>query len=460
MRLPQHLGLEFVWFDVVRIGYEGEHTPVILWIGIQPETLTREDGTPAPLAFKVALACRQLLEKHGVTDVECEIRETECELLAGPKLMAPVLSSNPTADVQVYLTPTLGTCISTKAHSNTEGTLGFYVTTSTDPGKIFGVTARHVLFPPDQVENKRYEHRSTSQRRHVETLPGDATLEELRERVKEGCQNQETVVDLSQRRIQSLQGRGGDDAEEALEEAKAQLNRSTKGIDRFNELGKALDGWTTQDSRVVGYARLSPAIDVGDGPDNYTIDWAMYEVDTSRLGDSFSGNVIDLGTKISPEKLTQVMNPNVQNPHKFSYPVDRQLSLQGTIPINEMKHPEMKDKDGSPCLLVLKRGRTTEVTYGIANEIFSCVRYYFGETEITAMEWSILPYDKDSGAFSARGDSGAVVVDARSRMGGLLTGGAGVTARTDITYVTPMVFLLRNMEKNGVRNPNTNVGMK
>lgn len=81
-----------------------------------------------------------------------------------------------------------------------------------------------------------------------------------------------------------------------------------------------------------------------------------------------------------------MLNPNVQNRHKLSYPVDRQLLPRGILPIGEMTRPQMLDKDDNPCLLMLKRGRTTGVTVGIANEIFSYTRNYFDDGTHTAKE--------------------------------------------------------------------------
>jgi hypothetical protein len=57
--------------DVVRIGYEGEpHPPVIIWIGVMPGSLSGDDGVVA------ARECREILEKHDITDVDVEIRES------------------------------------------------------------------------------------------------------------------------------------------------------------------------------------------------------------------------------------------------------------------------------------------------------------------------------------------------------------------------------------------------
>lgn len=118
-----------------------------------------------------------------------------------------------------------------------------------------------------------------------------------------------------------------------------------------------------------------------------------------------------------------------------------------------MRKPDMLDHDGEPCLLVIKNGNTTGVTIGRATGIFSYVRKYFSNsTQQTSMEWAILPYDNESGAFSARGDSGSIIVDGSGRVGGILTGGAGKTGSSDITYATPFFWLFPRIQRNGFPN--------
>ncbi|PUU82988.1 hypothetical protein B9Z19DRAFT_1073578 [Tuber borchii] len=57
--------------DVVRIGFADESVaPVVVWIGVKPDTLSREDG------FAVANECKQLLVAKKIHDVEVEIRES------------------------------------------------------------------------------------------------------------------------------------------------------------------------------------------------------------------------------------------------------------------------------------------------------------------------------------------------------------------------------------------------
>ncbi len=147
------------------------------------------------------------------------------------------------------------------------------------------------------------------------------------------------------------------------------------------------------------------------------------------------------------------MYPRADATTTFKYPDDRLLKLRDIISENEMHNPNMLDYDGEPCLLVIKKGNTTDVTIGRATGIFSFVRMYFNNgTHQTSMEWAILPYNNDSGVFSAPGDSGSIIVDGRGRIGGLLTGGAGKTDSSDITYATPFFWLLERIKENGFPN--------
>ena len=125
-----------------------------------------------------------------------------------------------------------------------------------------------------------------------------------------------------------------------------------------------------------------------------------------------------------------------------------------------MRHSTTLDQNGNPRLLVIKRSNTTGLTIGWANDVCSYTNNYDsnGKAE-TSKEWAILPFDSKPGrAFSKKGDSGSVIVDGFGRIGGLLTGGACSAScsdmNMDITYATPISFLLKRMQDNGLYEPN------
>lgn len=59
--------------DIVRIGCEALDVrphPVVLWLGVVPQSLSFDDGDV------VAHECKRLLEERGISDVDVEIRES------------------------------------------------------------------------------------------------------------------------------------------------------------------------------------------------------------------------------------------------------------------------------------------------------------------------------------------------------------------------------------------------
>lgn len=136
-------------------------------------------------------------------------------------------------------------------------------------------------------------------------------------------------------------------------------------------------------------------------------------------------------------------------PHRMArtskYPYDRIFQLRDVLKENELRHPTMLDANGEECLLVVKNGNSTGVTFGRATGIMSFVREYFEDgTHKTSMEVAIYSYGNKDGTFSAPGDSGSIIADGEGRILGLLTGGAGRPGQTDsvdVTYATPFYWL-------------------
>ena len=445
--------------EAFRIGFKSQKDiPVILWIGALAKGLIGHDGASDPVAGTVVMACKQLLEKNQILDVHCELKLSEAYRATGPALIKPSTYSTPVVDVEVHLTPTIGTCIA-QGDLFSEGTFGFYVKFPEHGNKVFAVTCRHVLFPLIESDNKLYHHNNTSQPRRLVLLPGNKYLGIMRERAVNGAQGQQFIIDRYKRDLSALAEEEGRDAKRAQKKAQDMIDEAKETMKDFQQLIKDLDNqWETPKSRNVRHIVYSPSISTGKKPNDYTMDWALYQVDSSKIK-NFRGNVIDLGHEVSDEKLNQALNTNVQNPYKFAYPAGRQWKIENIcIPLDEMRHPKTFDQNNFPALLVLKRGRTTGVTCGVANEIESYVRTYFSEnSSFESKEWAILGYDKFFSPFSAKGDSGALVVDAEGRMGGMLTGGSGFFAKTDVTYATPIAALLQDMHKHGWKRPNPDV---
>jgi len=136
------------------------------------------------------------------------------------------------------------------------------------------------------------------------------------------------------------------------------------------------------------------------------------------------------------------MHPRPDGRSDFKYPLGGLLQVKGVIQEPELRSPKQLDANGEECLIVVKNGKTTGVTIGRLTGIESIIRDYddYGLKK-TSMEVAVYPYSHKDGAFSAKGDSGSIVVDGGGRIVGLLTGGSGLLESTDISYVTPYFWL-------------------
>ncbi|KAF8958833.1 hypothetical protein BDZ97DRAFT_1840183 [Flammula alnicola] len=440
--------------DIVRIAHDDEPDGnLILWIGVwvrPPTRLSYEAG------IEVARQCKRLLLDHGITDVDVELRESNIIQTVGPRLLRPTDIIDPTAILREPFTTTLGITICAEDTPWAEGTAGFFIAV---PGvdKLFLVTARHVLFP--RAENKHFERTSESQPRRNVLVLSEASFQEHLFRIKRDIQDQDIVIASQESRIAGVAGQ--DDAEsqairEDAEHEKKKADRRAQTLTNF--LQELLGQWSTNKSRTLGHVIFSPEIVVGAG--QYTQDIAVIEVDASKISPAdFPGNFIDLGTKYTPVELTRKMLPNpnlnARNFNKFTWPGNRLLKLSGPIPQAEMRHPPMSDPDGEACIPVLKRGRTTDLTVGKATTFVSYTRnLYFSEparrdgAAAVSKAWAVIPLDKESGPFAAKGDSGAVVVDGVGRIAGILTGGGGgANDACDVAYVTPIEFIMEAIHK-------------
>ena len=438
--------VKFTSVDVVRIGVVGEPSPpVILWIGVLPGSLTPVDG------LDVALQCKELLEKNDIADIDVEVRESIVTRSVGLRFLEPAAftrKSEPTVELRRPLTATLGLGICAQSTSWAEGTGGFYMAEGGDSKRILLVTARHVVFPPNIVNNNKYEHENPSQPRRNVLLLGDAAFKKLLASIQSEIMNAAINEEYLPRELEAIEEMEEDgQRERARRDTQAELDKTKKARKEHPLYCKdVLESWGPAEKRVLGHVLYAPPIGVGATADQHTEDFAVIALDPSKIdAKNFKGNVIDLGTKFTFTDFYRKINFQTGR-ESFEHPLDRLLPLQGTISTAELRRPTMVDRNGEPCLIVLKRGNATDLTIGRGNNVFSFVRHYFKDKEPqTSKEWPVLSYDEKSNAFSGQGDSGAVVVDGRGRIGGIITSGGGDTDDFDITYATPIEFLLQRI---------------
>lgn len=117
------------------------------------------------------------------------------------------------------------------------------------------------------------------------------------------------------------------------------------------------------------------------------------------------------------------------------------MRIRGVVTDEKLANPDTLDSQGQPCLVVMKDGCGTGLTFGRSAGLES---YLCDKTGIHSIELAIYNYDKQSCPFSAKGDSGSLIVNGKGEMVGLLHSGkpkTGMTA-TYVTYATPAWRLL------------------
>ncbi|KAI0290308.1 hypothetical protein BC826DRAFT_1106543 [Russula brevipes] len=408
-------GVDWSSTEIVRIGDAGntrDGGDLTLWIGVWDWRIRRR---PAPLAYDVAIdaafKCKALLLEHGIEDVDVEMRD-------------PPTTWTPTAFLREPFTTTLGIPIRHMDASMAGGTGGLFLQVDDPDGKkLFLVTARHVVFP--RSDNSLFERKSDRQprrdvhvvsvlwfRRHLMSIQKKITSEAYIINYQKNCMN--SMADREDATAMAVR----EDAQRLIKKSEDQV----QALEDFN--AKLLRDWNTFTNRTLGHVVYSLPIVVGAGTEQkgYIQDVAVIAIDPSKIDpDSFTGNVIDLGNKYTPDVLTPMMRSNCRDAPDgdFVFPGDRLLKLRGTIKEDEMRKPNMCGSYGDGCIVVLKRGGATGLTVGRALNSFAYVRNYIGDNDdtIVSKEWAVISYNESTGRFSGEGDSGSAVVDGAGRIG-------------------------------------------
>lgn len=224
---------EVAWtsLDPARIGYAGgDSFSVVIWIGVIPGSLSGTKG------IEVALGCRAILMENGILDVHVEIRSSKTILEA--KLYKPAWISDPTAQaIEPFATP-LGLPICAADTLHVEGTGGLFFVDPKHPGKLFLLTARHILFHPDLTPNNDYAPRFTSEATKKVLLLGDTALKARIKDIKSEIGGKHIILEHLEARKLEAGGWGLDEDEAEAErvDVKRREEDARKAIPALKEL--------------------------------------------------------------------------------------------------------------------------------------------------------------------------------------------------------------------------------
>ncbi|KAL6355068.1 hypothetical protein LRP88_11545 [Fusarium phalaenopsidis] len=458
--------LDWTAIDVLRIGYERENNrtgeefdnPVTVLISVKIGLTAFEP------AYDVVAACRQILESHGLSDVQVEIKESEVARatsmpLPTPNLPTPdsatsnsstpisptpgratlKLSSGPLGEpaaMSAHYSEFLGVSVASSDAPTHEGTKCLYLR---HREKIFALTCRHVVFP-DSYPNIEYRHDQTKARYTI-IQPGDGTLERHQTGLSEDIDGKDSSIRTME--VQPWVSQAAIDQEKA---EKAALETMRENLIK----------WDDPSMRVFGHLEFSPPFSLGpiQGVDNKgrLRDWALIELHQDKYASPLLSlsNLMPIGWSAKNQvKQDREGWKNIIQLMDFKGDT---VQLRGTIPESEMMSPQSSTPSDEAALFVMKYGRTTGFRTGVTSKVRSLVRMPPGFKD-ESEEWCILGCGKAFAyqCFSAKGDSGSCVFDLQGRVGGMLTGGGGIGeyGGFDVSYATPMEWLLEDMKRHG-----------
>ncbi|KAG8692458.1 hypothetical protein FRC08_009765 [Ceratobasidium sp. 394] len=421
------------WSSIDPVGFaeagKKDVTPLHLWIGVIPATLVFEAAKAAAEGIK------DILAQAGFPDVEVAFRESVVTRSVGPKLLDFDPSVDPVPELRSPFSPTLGIQIAPLKTPFYEGTGAVYVRESSQSKRIFLLTAAHVARPPPVHHNQALSHKDTSQPREEIVALGTMAYTNATKRMTNTIGDQLRSIKVWEAELEKLgpvvEGEAAKRTR-ARDEYQDLVKKATRKIEDANEIhDEVAKHWTTLDQRVIGYVLHAPPIAVADGPKQFTRDWALIDLYLDKIDwKTFQGNKVYVGGNISSADYLKMMYPHGGDQSDFMYPPGGLLQVRGVVTDEETRQPQQLDVNREKCLLV------------------SFVRVYkeYGIKE-TSIEIAVLPYNNKSGAFSAPGDSGAIVLDREGRLVGLLTSGAGAAEETDVTYLTPYWWIEEQMKE-------------
>ncbi|KAH9976275.1 hypothetical protein BGW80DRAFT_1292367 [Lactifluus volemus] len=357
-----------------------------------------EDGKDSlgPInAHDVSPDILSLLEANGVEGAVVEWYEGAIEKLSGPALLR-------------------------REDDDAQGSVALFFHENKDrrgdpSAKVFAVSNCHVL------------RKNTT---HVR-LAGFRRFQRGLDEIKDCVAGLGMDADLLTRRIAALEAKPESEDSEEVAKDKAALEAKGIKIGVIETFYKdTIAQWGDIARRNIGHVAWAPKISVDVEGHRYTWDIGTFEVDAAKFKSHFKGNVVDLGAKFTPWKLTKMFYAQSGGRTVFKFPADGQLRINGCVTRELLANPDCFDSNGEPCLIVMKDGNTTDLTVG---RYAGLEAYLCDELGVESIELPIYNYDKQSGSFSAKGDSGSLIFDGNGRS-------------NHVTYATPAWWIIERIK--------------
>ncbi|QRV97299.1 transmembrane protein [Ceratobasidium sp. AG-Ba] len=412
--------------------------PIVIWIATHPNTTGFEsarDASPDIL---------HILEEHKVEGAVVEWYEGSVEKLSGEPLFRITKKPNAPRQARRPLTVALGVPIATeeREHEDAQGTISFFFhenkfKNGQPSPRVLAVSNKHVL-QADSTTDYQFAG-GDAPRQHVRVCGArrfERFLDEARDLI---AANVAEAVELAQDIVQLEEGlkienlEETEDDEDDLGLAKGNLKR----LEKENRELQALlteDRWNDIARRTIGFVDWAPSISIGVDSRNYTRDIGTIELDPQRFKDNFIGNVVDLGNRFNSCQLNTMFYPGKTNPDGIKFNSSGLLAIRGVVEHKQMVTPRGVDENGVPVFIVGKDGNSTDFTVGRYSGLEAHLCDLSGKRSV---EVAVYNYDKQSGNFSAKGDSGSLIFTGDGRMLAILHSGMGKGFSSHVSFSTP-----------------------
>lgn len=134
-----------------------------------------------------------------------------------------------------------------------------------------------------------------------------------------------------------------------------------------------------------------------------------------------------------------MFNPNAANPPLFKYPNDHLFRILGFVTAECLANPDFYNEQGNAVFIVAKDGQSSDLTFGrySAMEAYTCDEFNHDSWEV-----AIFNYNRRSGNFSTKGDSGSLIFNAEGKMVAILHSGMPRGFSSHVTFATPAHFII------------------
>ncbi|KAH6919020.1 hypothetical protein BKA70DRAFT_1381645 [Coprinopsis sp. MPI-PUGE-AT-0042] len=427
-----------------RKGDEGTMGPIVLWIAVNPRivingpSLENDDNAAREIIHTATLDILQLLRENNLQDVTVEWYRGVIERFTGPALFRCVTGHGGLATLEDAEGGSLGLLF----HENQDE--------EWNPSpRVFGLTAGHVL-RKDSVPEGAEEFKVS---RSKVTVAGarrfEQGVEEINSAVKDARHDVlELLHDVDESLVLALDSKAGNDLDKAkvyerdafiaghfLAEARYWLS----GLEPFAE--SVGEEWLDFSQRSVGGVHWAPPISV-DCETGYTRDLATFEVDPDKFRPHYRGNIVDVGSKYSQEELEKKWPQRDASRSAYHGAPREVIKIGGALTPEQLTN--LVDDAQPDGVIVGKVGSATDFTLGRLSGLDALV--WSVDTNEESREMAIFNYDRTSGSFADKGDSGSLVFDGQGRMAGLVHSGIKDRGCSHVTFATPAWWVIEQVK--------------